>query len=281
MVVTSILAYIADLTGTRRRKWKEVGASKSPEQIKFETLLCTPTVSKKNEPTPEEVEANFKVKQTTPMPIGEALKDKDYVLLYYSASWCPPCRNFTPHLADFATANSGNSGKTFQVVLVSWDNTMKTFANYFKKMPQDWVAIPPSSSRAIQNLNTKHGIRGIPAIVVIDTKTNKIVSTVGRDWVERDPYARVFPWDAESIEQNSGFFGSIGLGKWWAGTGIASSSSSSQQITGEHVARAALTVGGGLCGLFVYRNMRSRAAWLGFKERLADRLNAAAKNGSH
>ena len=31
----------------------------------------------------------------------EALKDKKIICYYFSAHWCPPCRNFTPILYDF------------------------------------------------------------------------------------------------------------------------------------------------------------------------------------
>jgi nucleoredoxin len=30
-----------------------------------------------------------------------ALEGKDLVLYYFSAHWCPPCRQFTPMLKDF------------------------------------------------------------------------------------------------------------------------------------------------------------------------------------
>ena len=30
-----------------------------------------------------------------------ALEGKDLVLFYFSAHWCPPCRQFTPLLKDF------------------------------------------------------------------------------------------------------------------------------------------------------------------------------------
>ena len=32
---------------------------------------------------------------------NEALKDKKIICYYFSAHWCPPCRNFTPILQDF------------------------------------------------------------------------------------------------------------------------------------------------------------------------------------
>ena len=31
----------------------------------------------------------------------EVLKDKKIIGYYFSAHWCPPCRNFTPILSDF------------------------------------------------------------------------------------------------------------------------------------------------------------------------------------
>ena len=33
----------------------------------------------------------------------EALADKQVVLFYFSARWCPPCRVFTPVLNEFYT----------------------------------------------------------------------------------------------------------------------------------------------------------------------------------
>ena len=31
----------------------------------------------------------------------EVLAEKKIIAYYFSAHWCPPCRNFTPILADF------------------------------------------------------------------------------------------------------------------------------------------------------------------------------------
>ena len=35
------------------------------------------------------------------VPADSALEGKDLVLYYFSAHWCPPCRQFTPLLKDF------------------------------------------------------------------------------------------------------------------------------------------------------------------------------------
>ena len=36
----------------------------------------------------------------------EFLSDKKIIAYYFSAHWCPPCRNFTPILSDFYTVKS-------------------------------------------------------------------------------------------------------------------------------------------------------------------------------
>lgn len=89
--------------------------------------------------------------------------------LYFSAHWCPPCRGFTPKLAEVRrtvwflwlhTASgvhahwlhvllSGvlqyykllkSQGKDLEIVFVSSDRDEGQFSEYFKEMP--WLALP-------------------------------------------------------------------------------------------------------------------------------------------
>ena len=59
---------------------------------------------------------------TTPM---SALADKQVVGLYFSAHWCPPCRGFTPKLAEVYTAIKG-TGMSLEIVFVSSDRDDST-----------------------------------------------------------------------------------------------------------------------------------------------------------
>lgn len=43
----------------------------------------------------------LKNKGTTPITAEEALDNVEIICYYFSAHWCPPCRMFTPILADF------------------------------------------------------------------------------------------------------------------------------------------------------------------------------------
>ena len=58
----------------------------------------------------------------------ESLNGK-YVLIYFSAHWCPPCRGFTPVLAEFHKAAAAS--KNFEVVFVSSDRDQKSFDEYY------------------------------------------------------------------------------------------------------------------------------------------------------
>lgn len=96
----------------------------------------------------------------------QCLTKYDIVLLYFSAHWCPPCREFTPRLKQFYENLPRGSVKT---VFVSWDKSNEEFTSYFYKEHGDYLAVNFSSNR--QELGQKYGIEGIPALLLIDNKT--------------------------------------------------------------------------------------------------------------
>merc|ERR1711874_269399 len=71
------------------------------------------------------------------IPTSEALKDKEVVAIYFSAHWCPPCRNFTPVLAEKYKELQA-CGKSFEIVFASSDRTVESFGEYYETMP--WLA---------------------------------------------------------------------------------------------------------------------------------------------
>mmetsp|Transcript_10471 Transcript_10471/g.14032 ORF Transcript_10471/g.14032 Transcript_10471/m.14032 type:complete len:230 (+) Transcript_10471:67-756(+) len=118
----------------------------------------------------------------TSQPTTTALKGKSLVALYFSASWCPPCRSFSPLLIKFyEKCCAGPDG--VQIVYVSSDRDLSSFNEYFGKMP--WVAIPADGAGAQlkQRLAELCQIRGIPALVVIDAKTGHFVTDDARNEV--------------------------------------------------------------------------------------------------
>ena len=91
------------------------------------------------------------------------LGDKDYILVYFSAHWCPPCRKFTPLLVDFYNkhAKAGN----FAVVFVSSDRSEKDMFGYMTGSKMPWTAVPFAQRRG--NLARAYAENGIPNLVMI------------------------------------------------------------------------------------------------------------------
>lgn len=89
--------------------------------------------------------------------------------LYFSASWCGPCRAFTPELVKFRDRKDDQ----FEVVFVSSDRSADDQKAYMKDYDMEWPAIPFDSPLR-QELGAKYGIRGIPSLVIIDDQGNLI-----------------------------------------------------------------------------------------------------------
>ena len=84
--------------------------------------------------------------------------------LYFSGSWCGPCRHFTPKLVEVYEELSTKGD--FEVVFISSDRIDEAFDAYFTKMP--WLAIPFSDSETRKRLKQLFGVRGIPYLVILD-----------------------------------------------------------------------------------------------------------------
>jgi len=131
------------------------------------------------------------------------LKEKDYIAIYFSAHWCPPCRGFTPTLNEWYEKYYKEDGN-FEMIFNSWDKTEDDFNGYFKDMPfatRQW-----KDGAAKEGLNKHFGITGIPSLVVVDAKTGKVVSDKGRGGVTNKPDQ--FPWGKKPVMALDGDAGS-------------------------------------------------------------------------
>lgn len=90
------------------------------------------------------------------LPTVELLKDKKVIGVYFSASWCGPCQQFTPILAEFYK-KMNSKGKKFEVIFVSRDRSAEEFGRYYSKMP--WLAIPLTSlNQVLERLAPKYKV---------------------------------------------------------------------------------------------------------------------------
>jgi thiol-disulfide isomerase/thioredoxin len=110
--------------------------------------------------------------------------------LYFSAHWCSPCRAVTPKL--IKTYNLlVSSNKSFNVVFISSDHKQSEFKDYFNTMP--WLALPFDSEHG-EKLSEMYGVKGIPALILIDGSTGKTITKDGRTVITDDPTGSSFPW---------------------------------------------------------------------------------------
>jgi nucleoredoxin len=119
--------------------------------------------------------------------------------LYFSAHWCPPCRGFTPKLAEFYTNDLKN--KNLEIIFVSSDRDKESFDEYFAEMP--WLALPYEDRKAKSTLSAKFKIEGIPSFVILDSDGNLITKN-GREAVMRDPQGNNLPWKPKTIVETLG-----------------------------------------------------------------------------
>jgi len=119
---------------------------------------------------------------------AELLTDKVFAL-YFSAHWCPPCRAFTPQLAEWYSKDL--KAKGLEVVFVSSDKDANVFKEYLNGMP--WLALDYSLRAEKDELSKHFGIEGIPSVIIVD-KDGNVINKDGRAAIAGDPIGAKFPW---------------------------------------------------------------------------------------
>jgi nucleoredoxin len=126
----------------------------------------------------------------------ELLSDK-YVMIYFSAHWCPPCRGFTPKLCDFYKQLKA-SRSDFECVFVSSDRDEGAFDEYYNEMP--FLALPYSERDLKGKLSKKFKVNGIPTLVVVGSD-GELITSDGRSKVMEDSKGDNFPWIPPTFEE--------------------------------------------------------------------------------
>eukprot|EP00397_Hematodinium_sp_SG-2012_P010499 GEMP01010614.1.p1 GENE.GEMP01010614.1~~GEMP01010614.1.p1 ORF type:complete len:299 (+),score=74.79 GEMP01010614.1:128-1024(+) len=119
--------------------------------------------------------------------------------LYFSAHWCPPCKKFTPMLAE--TYKKLKKDKpNFEIVFVSSDRDEQQFKEYFGQMP--WIALPFSERSLKDKLSSHFNVQGIPTLAIVDADHKTVINSNARSAVQGDPEGKSFPWNADSDATN-------------------------------------------------------------------------------
>ncbi|KAK8529442.1 hypothetical protein V6N13_102360 [Hibiscus sabdariffa] len=141
---------------------------------------------------------DFLVRNNSDQVKIDSLKGKK-LGLYFSASWCGPCRRFTPDLIEVYSELSQKGD--FEVIFVSADEDEESFNGYFSKMP--WLAIPFSDSETRKRLDELFKVMGIPHLVLLD-EHGKVLTDEGVEII-REYGVEGYPFTSEKIQELKDF----------------------------------------------------------------------------
>ena len=123
--------------------------------------------------------------------LSQVKDESPLIALYFSAHWCPPCRMFTPKLAEFyKTVNKDK--KEIEVIFVSLDQNEDQFNEYYESMP--WITVPYESDNR-ELLSDTYGIQGIPALLVFKSN-GKLIDKNGRNTIMSKQNGAIDQWNS-------------------------------------------------------------------------------------
>ncbi|XP_077981735.1 nucleoredoxin-like protein 2 [Glandiceps talaboti] len=129
----------------------------------------------------------------------ELLRNK-VTALYFAASWCPPCKQFSPVLADFYNELKEKNSE-FEVVFVSLDKTIQDMREYMSTVNADWPCVPFGDPFRSE-LKKMYNVTFIPTLVVIK-ENGEVITEQGRKEVQNSGVHCFKSWiSAANILQN-------------------------------------------------------------------------------
>lgn len=129
---------------------------------------------------------------------SEALDGK-VVGIYFSAHWCPPCRSFTPRLAE-KYKEIIKAGHPFEIVFVSSDRSEDECMKYFQEMP--WKLLDYKARDIKDNLSQPligFGVQGIPTLVLLD-ENGELITKDGRSAIMTTPFEKFKTFESDKLE---------------------------------------------------------------------------------
>ncbi len=104
----------------------------------------------------------------------DAIGKKKYIVYYFSAHWCPPCRRFTPQLVEYYNRVAPQHPE-FEIVFYSFDKSATEMENYMRESNMPWPALDYGKRDEKSELLKAAG-SGIPSLVLVEA-SGKLISS--------------------------------------------------------------------------------------------------------
>lgn len=136
---------------------------------------------------------------------NKALKNVKLIGLYFSASWCPPCKQFSPILKQFYHTvnditeekeddedenNKNKKPRNLEIIYVSSDRTIPSFEEYYATL-QPFLTISVKSKDCIaikQKLAQQFLITGLPSLIILDGKNLNYITNDAKNAIMKIAY---------------------------------------------------------------------------------------------
>ncbi len=135
-----------------------------PSEVSAGFVPQPPTTPWVTKTFPGTIQAKTQGSTSTKVSVQSRLKMDTIIMLYMSASWCPPCKKFTPMLTTFY--RSFKASHKLECVFVSCDHDLNSWSSYYEgHMP--WCSIHFDDESYRSELQSRYEVSGIPRLVVL------------------------------------------------------------------------------------------------------------------
>lgn len=123
--------------------------------------------------------------------------DGKVVALYFSGSWCAPCKEFTKTLKT-VYQQLHDADKPFEVVLVGVNDPAPNGYAYLETMP--WLAVPPDAALRLTRIISAAEIQAVPTLLIYDEK-GELITPHGVNRLMQE--GAEYPWKVPPVVELS------------------------------------------------------------------------------